>query len=147
MLSNCAGENSWGSLGQQGDQPVNANGNQSWIFNGRTDAEAETPILWPPDVKSQLIWKDSDAWKDWRQKEKGTTEDEMFGCDHQSSGHDWASSRRWWRAGKTGVLLSMGSQRDGHDLATEQQQHNLSKPDNLFLKINYMWELPWWSSG
>ena len=48
--------------------------NQSWIFIGRTDAEAEAPILWPPDVKNSLIWKDPDAWKDWRQEEKGTTE-------------------------------------------------------------------------
>ena len=61
-------------------------GNQPWIFIGRTDAEAETPI-WPPDVKSWLIWKDSDAGKDWRQKEKGTTEDEMVGWHHWHNGH------------------------------------------------------------
>ena len=58
-------------------QPLNPKGNQSWIFIGRTDAEAETPILWPPDAKNWLIGKDSDAGKDWRQEEKGTTEDEM----------------------------------------------------------------------
>ena len=58
-------------------KPVNPKGNQSWIFIGRTDAEAETLILWPPDAKSWLIWKDPDAGKDWRQEEKGTTEDEM----------------------------------------------------------------------
>ena len=58
-------------------QPVHPKGNQSWVFVGRTDAEAETPILWPPDVKSQLIGKDPDAGKDRRQEEKGTTEDEM----------------------------------------------------------------------
>ena len=58
-------------------QPVHTKGNQSWIFIGRTDVEAETPILWPPNVKSWLIWKDSDAGKDWRQEEEGTTEDEM----------------------------------------------------------------------
>ena len=56
-------------------QPVHPKGNQSYIFIRRADAEAETPILWPPDSKSQLIWKDSDARKDWRQKEKGMTED------------------------------------------------------------------------
>ena len=59
-------------------QPVHPKGDQSWIFIGKTGAEAETPILWPPDVKNWLIWKDSDAEKDWR-REKGTTEDEMIG--------------------------------------------------------------------
>ena len=59
-------------------KPVNPKGNLSWIFIGRTDAEAEAPILWPPDAKNWLIGKDSDAGKDWRQKEKGTTEDEML---------------------------------------------------------------------
>ena len=58
-------------------KPVNLKGNQSWIFIGRTDAEAEAPIHWPPDVKNWLIGKDPDAGKDWRQEEKGTTEDEM----------------------------------------------------------------------
>ena len=60
-------------------QPFHPKGNQSWVFIGRTDAEAETPILWPPDVKNWLIGKDSDDGKDWRQEEKGTTEDEMVG--------------------------------------------------------------------
>ena len=58
-------------------QPVHPKGDQFWVFTGRTDAEAETPILWPPDAKRWLIWKDSDAGKDWGQEEKGTTEDEM----------------------------------------------------------------------
>ena len=60
-------------------QPVNPKGNQSWIVIGRTDVEAETPLLWPPDVKTWLIWKDPDGGKYWRQEEKGTTEDEMVG--------------------------------------------------------------------
>ena len=68
-------------------QPVNPKGNQSWIFIGRTDAEAESPILWPPDAKNWLIGKDSYARKDWRQEEKGTTEDEMVGWYHQLNGH------------------------------------------------------------
>ena len=67
-------------------QPVNPKGNQSQIFFGGTDAEAETPILCPPDVKNWLIWKDPDAGKDWRQEEKGTTEDEMFGWHHWLNG-------------------------------------------------------------
>ena len=68
-------------------QPVHPKGNQSWIFIGRTNAEAETPILWPPDGKNWLIGKDSDAGKDWRQEEKGMTEDEMVGWYHRLNGH------------------------------------------------------------
>ena len=63
-------------------QPVNPKGNQSWIFIGRTDAEADAPILWPPDVQNWLIGKDPDAGKDWRWEEKGMTEDEMDGWRH-----------------------------------------------------------------
>ena len=70
-------------------QPVHPKGNQSWIFIGRTDAEAETPILWLPDVKSWLIWKDSDAGKDWRWEEKGMTEDETVGCHHCFNGPEF----------------------------------------------------------
>ena len=70
---------------QPGHQ-VNPKGNQLWIFIGRTDAEAETLILWPPDEKSWLIWKDPDAGKDWGEEEKGTTEDEMVGWHHQLDG-------------------------------------------------------------
>ena len=68
-------------------QPVNPKGNQSWIFIGRTDVEAETPILWPPDAKNWLIGKDPDAGKDWGQEEKGMTEDEMVGWHHRLDGH------------------------------------------------------------
>ena len=67
-------------------QPVNPKGNQSWIFIERTDAEAETPVLWPPDAKNWLTGKDPDAGNDWRQEEKGTTEDEMVGWHHQLDG-------------------------------------------------------------
>ena len=69
-------------------QPVHPKGNQSWIFIGRTDAEAEAPILWPSYAKEWLIWKDPDAGKDWRQEEKGTTEDEMVGWHHRLDGHE-----------------------------------------------------------
>ena len=68
---------------------VNPKGNQSWIFIGRTDTEAEAPILWPPDAKNWLLGKDPDAEKDWRQEEKGTTEDEMVGWHHQLDGHEF----------------------------------------------------------
>ena len=70
-------------------KPVNSKGNQSWIFTGRNGAEAETPILWPPDAKKWLIGKDPDARKDWRQEEKGTIEDEMVGWHHWLSGHEF----------------------------------------------------------
>ena len=80
MLLNCGvREGSWESPGHQETQPVHSKGNQSWIFTGRTDAEAETPILWPPDVKNWLIWKRPDAGKDWRWEEEGMTEDEIVG--------------------------------------------------------------------
>ena len=73
-------------------QPVHPNGDQSWVFIGRTDGEAETPILWPPDAKSWLIWKDPDAGKDWRRDEKGLTEDEMVGWHHQLNGHEFGQT-------------------------------------------------------
>ena len=70
-------------------QRVQPKGDQSWVFIGRTDAEAETPILQPSDVKNWLIWEDPDAGKDWRQEEKGTTEDEMVEWHHQLNGHEF----------------------------------------------------------
>ena len=70
-------------------KPVNHKGNESWIFTGRTDAKAETPVLWPPDAKNWLFWKDPDAGKDWRQEEKGATEDEMVGWHHQFNEHEF----------------------------------------------------------
>ena len=68
---------------------VSPKGNQPWIFIGRADAEAETPIVWPPDVKNWLIGKDPDAGRDWGQEEKGTTEDKMVGWHHRLSGHEF----------------------------------------------------------
>ena len=70
-------------------QPVHSKGDHSWVFIGRTDVEAEAPILWPPDVKNWLIWKDPDAGKDWRQEEKGTTEDETLGWHNWLNGHEF----------------------------------------------------------
>ena len=67
--------------------PINPKGNQSWIFIGRTDVETETPVLWPPDIKNRPSGKDPNAGKDWRQEEKGMTEDEMVGFHHQLNGH------------------------------------------------------------
>ena len=85
MLLKCGvGEDSWESLRLQGE--VHSKGNQSWIFIGRTDVEAETPTLWPPDVKNWLIWKGPDAGKDWGQEEKGATGNEIVGWHHQLKG-------------------------------------------------------------
>ena len=70
-------------------KPVHPKGNQSWIFIRRTDAEAETPLHWPPNAKNWLIWKDPDAGKYWRQEEKGTTEDKMVGWHHRLNGHEF----------------------------------------------------------
>ena len=90
-------------------------GNQSWIFTGRTDAEAEAPIFWPPDAKRPLIRKDPDVRKDWRQEEKGTTEDEMVGWHHWLNGHEFEQAlgdgrtgkdREAWRAAVHGVAKS-----------------------------------------
>ena len=84
-------KNALGSpLGCKEIQPVHPKGNQSWIFIGRTDGEAETPVLWPPDVKNWL----TDAGKDWRQEEKGTTENEMVGWHHWLNGHEFQQTPR-----------------------------------------------------
>ena len=99
-------------------QPVHPKGDQFWVFIGRIDVEAETPILWPPDVKNWLFWKHPDAGKDWRWEEKGTTEDNMVGWHHQLNAYD-ISSENWWWTGRPGMLQSMGSQRVGQDWVTE----------------------------
>ena len=82
-------------------QPVHPKGDQSWMFTGKSGAEAETPIFWPPDAKSWLIGKDPDAGKDWEQEEKGTTEDEMVGWHHWHNGHGF------------GWTLGVGDERGG----------------------------------
>ena len=99
-------------------KPVNPKGTQPWIFIGRTDADA--PILWSPGVTNWLIRKDPDAEKDWKQEEKGMTEDKIVGSCHQLNSYEFASSVRRWRTGKPGVLQSLGSQRVGWNWATKQ---------------------------
>ena len=83
------GEDSWESLGLQGDRTSPSKGDQSWVFIGRTDVEAETPILWPPHGKNWIIWKDPDAGKNWMQEAKGTTGVEMVGWHHWLNGHEF----------------------------------------------------------
>ena len=106
---------------------VHPKGNQSWIFSGRTDAEADAPILWPPDVKNQFIGKHPDAGKDWRQEEKGTTGWDGWMASLTQWTRVWASSWSCWWTGKPGMLQSIGSQRVRHDWATELIFKNLSK--------------------
>ena len=116
MQSNCgAGEKS--PLNCKEIKLVNLKGDQLWLFTGRTDAEAETPVFWSSDVNKWLIRKVPDAGKDWGKKEKTASEDEMAGWTW-----NWANFGKWWGTGRPGVLQSMGSQRFGHDWVTEQQQ-------------------------
>ena len=113
-------------------QPVHPNGNQSWMFFGRTDAEAETPILWPPDAKNWLIWKDPDAGKDWRQEEKGTTGWDGWMASPTCRTWIWTSSRSWWSTGKPGMLQSTGSQRVRTRLSDWTEL-------NWTLQLRYFW--------
>ena len=103
------------SLDNKKTKPVNPKGYQPWIFI-RTDAAAEAPVLWPPDAKSWLIGKDSDAGRDWGQEEKGTTEDEMAGQHH------WVMDMSLSKLQE--IVKDRGAcKRVGHHLVTEQQQH------------------------
>ena len=99
-------------------QPVHPKEHQSWVFIGRTDAEAEMPVLWPPDAKNWLIWKDPDAGKDWRQ-EKGATGWDGWMASLTWRTWVWVNSGNWWWTGRPVVLQSMELQRVGHDWVTE----------------------------
>ena len=111
-----------------------------------TDAEAETPIIWPPDVNSWFTWKDPDAGKDWKQEEKGTAEDKMFGWHHWLWTWVWASSGSWRWTGRPGVLQSMGSQRVRHNWATELNKRIVQAGE--LLSAEFHWDVSqmwcWW---
>ena len=117
MLLNCGVEDSWESLDCKESQPIHPKGGQSSVFIGRTDVEAETPILWPPDAKNWLIGKDPDVGKDWRQ-EKGMTEDEMAGW-HQLNGHEFGSTPGVGDGQGGLVCCSSWGHSLGHDWVTE----------------------------
>ena len=119
-------------------QPVHPKGNQSWIFIGKTDAKAEAPILWPPDMKNWFIRKHPDAGKDWKQKEKGMTEWDGWMASLTQCTWVWASSRRWWRTEKPGVLQPMESQKVRHDWGTEQQQLAINRSELLIHAAAWM---------
>ena len=108
LFNRSVGEDSWESLGLQGDQPVHSKGDRPWDFFGRNDAKAETLVLWPPHAKSWLIGKDCVAGRDWEQEEKRTTEDEMAGWHHRLDRHDFVlvMDREAWRAAIHGVAKS-----------------------------------------
>ena len=128
MLLNCGvGEDSESPLDCKEIKLVNSKGNQSWIFIGRTDAEAETPILWPPDTKSWRIGKDPDAGKDWGQEEKGMTEDKMVGWHHWLNEHEFG-----WTPGAgdgQGDLACCGSW--GHKESDMTEQLNWTESINI----------------
>ena len=103
---------------------VNPKGNKSWLFIGRSDAEAEAPVLWPPDVKSWLVGKDPDSGKSWRQKKKEGTEDEMVGWHHWLNGHAFEQTQGEREGHGSLVCCSPWGGRVGYDLVTEQQQQS-----------------------
>ena len=120
-------------------KPVNPTENQPWVFTGRTDAEAEAPVCWPPNTMTWLIGKDPDAGKDWRQEDKGMTEDEMVGWHHWLNGHESEQTqivkdREAWRA------VVMGLQTVGYDLKTEQR-HTDPNILNHFRDKGKVWQV------
>ena len=121
-------------------QPVQSKGDQSWVFFGRTDAKAETPILWPPDEKCWLIVKDSDAGRDWGQEEKGTTEDEMAGWHHLHEGREseWTPGDGDGQGGL--VCCNSWGHQVGHDWVTEL---NWTDTEKIFMTqiITMVWSL------
>ena len=129
-------------------QPVHPKGDQSWVFIGRTDVEAETAILWPPDSKNWLIGKDTDAGNDWRQEEKGTTEDEMVGWHPRLNGHglgglrELVMDREPWPTAVHGVTMSRTWLSDWTELnwiKKWKKIHNFSKIKKYFLST-HSWE-------
>ena len=115
-------------------KPVNPKGNQSWIFIGRTDAETEAPILWQPDAKSWLIGKDPDTGKDWRQEEKGMTEDEVVGWHHRLNGPEFVQASGDGGQGSLACYSPWGcKESDTTEWLINNNRHSLIHLSNLFL--------------
>jgi len=122
-------------------QQVHSKGNQSWVFIGRTDVETETPVLWPPDVKSWLIAKDPDAGKDWGQEEKGKTEDELVGWHHRLDGHGFG-----WTPGVgdgPGGLAYCGSW--GRKESDTTEQLNWTELSRSYILFQFLLEKSWYT--
>ena len=119
-------------------QPVHSK-DHPWVFFGRNDAKAETPVFWPPRAKNWLIGKDSDAWRDWGQEEKGATEDESALPTQWT--WVWVNSGSWWWTERPGVLWFMGLQRVRHDWATELNWWKQKRPwivrESIYLASDY----------
>ena len=148
MVLNCGvGEDSWESLGLQGD-PTSpfSKGDQSWVFFGRTDAEAETLVLWSPDVKNWLLRKDPHAGKDWSQEEKRTTEDEMVGWHLRLDGHESEKALGVGEGqGSLACFSQQGLQRVRHNWVTELTWLNDDvSPLEGSSKQGFNWVLEWW---
>jgi len=116
-------------------KPVSPKGNQSWIFIGRTDAEVETPILWPPDVKNWFAGKDPDAGQDWRQEEKGMTEDEMVGWHHWLDGHEFEQAPGVGD-GEGGLVCCSSWCRKESDMTEQLNGNETTFPDHSDLKVS-----------
>ena len=112
-------------------QSVHPKGNQSWIFIGRTDAEAESPILWPPDAKNWHIWEDPDTGTDWRREEKGTTKDEIVGWHHQLNGREFEQAPGVGDGQGSLACCSPWGCRVRHDWATELNWKKLEGLSNI----------------
>ena len=140
MLLNCGiGEGSWESLALQEIKPVHPKINQSWIITGRTNSEAESSILWLSDAKSQLIRKDPDARKDWRQEEKGETEDEMVGWHHWLNGHKFEPTLGDGEGQRSLVCCSSwGHKESDTTQQLNQQQRSRSRPKAVSQKGSYL---------
>ena len=119
-------------------QPVHPKGDQSWLFTGRTEVEAETPILWPPDAKSWFIWKDPNAGKDWRWEKKGTTEDEMVEWHCRLNGHEFEPIPGVGDGQGDLACCSPRGRRVGQDWATELNDSEMGTTTSIFY---------WWGHG
>ena len=127
-------------------KPVNPKGNQSWIFIGRTDAEPETPILWPPDAKNWLTGEDIDAWKDLRAGEVGIRGWDGWTASPTGWTSVWVSSGSWWWTGKPGMLKSIGSQSQALSDCTElNREVSLFFPPHASKGKIQSWEWMWGS--